>query len=304
MNRTFSTLLAGFALFACSGCEAKAPPPKPVKQSVARPALWKVYDADTTVYLFGTIHLLPQGMTWTGPKLDAAMAQSQDLVLETVIDDPAALGAIMMKLGRSPGLPPILDRVPPAIRPKLKATIDKTGIPIATLDGMETWAASLVISTASLRAADLTSDEGAEAQLTAAFRKAGKPVNGLETPAQQLGYFDGLSEAAQRQFLVSVSDGSANIAKEFGAMIASWRRGDVKNIAQTFNNEMKDSAELADTLLTKRNQRWAAWIVQRMAKPGTVFVAVGAGHLAGKDSVEALLTAQGKAKGVKVVRVQ
>lgn len=300
MNRMLSTLFAGFALFACSGCEAKAPPVKPVAQTVARPALWKVSDADTTVYLFGTIHLLPKGMSWTGPKLDAAMAQSQDLVLETVIDDPAALGAIMMKLGTSPGLPPILDRVPPAIRPKLKATIEKTGLPLTMLNGMETWAASLVISTASLRSAGLDHDEGAETQLTNAFRKAGKPVAGLETPAQQLGYFDGLSEEAQRKFLVSVADGSDRMAKEFGAMIGAWRKGDVKQIALTFDDEMRDSTELADTLLYKRNARWAEWIMQRMEKPGTVFIAVGAGHLAGKQSVEELLAR----KGLKVVRLQ
>lgn len=300
MIRIVSALFAGIALLSCSGCEAKAPPAKPVAQAVARPALWKVYDADTTVYLFGTIHLLPKGMEWHGPKLDAAMKASQDLVLETVIDDPAALGAIMMKLGTSPGLPPVLDRVPPAIRPKLKATIEKTGLPLTTLDGMETWAASLVISTASLRSAGLDHDEGAEAQLTNAFRKAGKPVAGLETPAQQLGYFDGLSEEAQRKFLVSVADGSDRMAKEFAAMIGAWRKGDVKKIALTFDDEMRESAELADILLYKRNQRWAAWIKQRMDKPGTVFVAVGAGHLAGKQSVEDLLAKQ----GLKVVRVQ
>lgn len=300
MNRTLSSLLAGLALFACSGCEAKAPPAKPTAPSVAKPALWKVYDADTTVYLFGTIHLLPKGMNWTGTKLNAAMGQSQDLVLETVIDDPAALGAIMMQLGRSPGLPPILDRVPPEIRPKLKATIDKAGLPVTVLDGMETWAASLVISTASLRATGLDHDEGAEAQLTTAFKKAGKPVAGLETPAQQLGYFDGLSEDAQRKFLVSVAEGSERMEKEFTAMIGAWRKGDVKQIALTFDDEMRDSAELADTLLYKRNARWAAWVAQRMDKPGTVFVAVGAGHLAGNQSVEDLLAK----KGFKVVRVQ
>lgn len=300
MNRIVSALAAGLALFAFSGCEARTPAAKPTASQIAKPALWKVYDSDTTIYLFGTIHLLPKGMSWTGAKLDAAMKASQDLVLETVIDDPAALGAIMMQLGRSPGLPPILDRVPPATKPKLKAVIEKAGIPLAVLDGMETWAAALVISTASLRATGLDHDEGAEAQLTAAFKKGNKPVTGLETPAQQLGYFDGLSEESQRKFLVSVADGSERMEKEFGAMIAAWRKGDVKQIALTFDDEMKESAELADTLLYKRNARWAAWIAQRMDKPGTVFVAVGAGHLAGKQSVEELLAK----KGFKVVRVQ
>jgi uncharacterized protein len=53
-------------------------------------------------------------------------------------------------------------------------------------------------------------------------------------------------------------------------------------------------------LLTQRNANWAKWIKERMARPGTVFVAVGAGHLGGKSSVQKLLKKQKlKAKRVR-----
>ena len=83
-------------------------------------------------------------------------------------------------------------------------------------------------------------------------------------------------------------------------MVAAWWAGDVQKIAVTFDNEMRLSPELSDALLTRRNARWAAWVRARMAQPGTVFMAVGAGHLAGRDAVQAMLGA----KGLKVVRVQ
>jgi uncharacterized protein len=83
-------------------------------------------------------------------------------------------------------------------------------------------------------------------------------------------------------------------------MIAAWKGGDVRRIALTFDDEMKLSPVLADVLLRKRNANWAAWIGERMKQPGTVFVAVGAGHLAGKGSVEELVAG----RGFKVVRVQ
>lgn len=289
----FLTCTLAFA--ACSNGAARPPPAPP-----AKPALWKVVDADTTIYLFGTIHLLPEGTRWTGPKLNAALGRSQQLVLETILDDPAKLGATMVKLGTSPGLPPILSRVPPAKRAALKSAIAKSAVGQTTLDKMETWAVALALSSASLAAADLRHADGVEAQLTAAFKRAGKPIGVLETPEQQLGYFDSLPEAVQRKFLVSVAEDSTNIKREFAAMISAWRSGDVRKIAVTFDDEMRLTPELADVLLRRRNLIWANWVGARMGKPGTVFVAVGAGHLAGKGSVDALVAR----KGFKVVRVQ
>jgi uncharacterized protein len=299
MTRPLFALFALISLAACGGTEAKAP--DTLANGVARPALWKVSDADTTIYLFGTIHLLPKGLKWQTPVMAKAMAASQGLVLEVALDkDPAKLGAAMMKLAKSPGLPPILDRVPPEKRAALKAVIDASGLSYAYLDGLETWAAALGIASATNAKLNLSYAEGAETQLTAAFEKMRKPVGGLETAEQQLGYFDALPEAAQRTFLTSIADDTANADKEFTAMIAAWRAGDVHKIAVTFDDEMKLSPDLADVLLHRRNNNWAGWMSERMKRPGTVFVAVGAGHLAGKGSVEELVAQ----RGFKVTRVQ
>ena len=285
-------LLALALLPACT--QAKPPPP-------AHPALWKVVDADTTIYLFGTIHLLPKGLDWSGGRVARAMATSQQLMLEVVLDkNPAELVQVMTRLGISPGLPPLLDRVPVAKRAALAKIVTQSGLPLAYLDKLESWAAALALSSASLRALGLDTEDGAEAKLTQAFRAANKPVAGLETIEQQLGYFDGLPEAAQRRFLESVADDDTDAKKEFAAMIAAWRAGDVRRIALTFDDELKMSPELTEALLRRRNANWAQWVATRMAKPGTVFVAVGAGHLAGAGSVEALVAK----RGYKVVRVQ
>ena len=295
MTRPLFALLATVSLAACGGSEAKAP------AAPGRPALWKVADADTTIYLFGTIHLLPKGLRWTTPAMSKAMAASQSLVLEVALDkDPAKLGAVMLQLAKSPGLPPILDRVAPEKRAALKTVIDGTGLSYSYLDGLETWAAALGIASATNAKLALSYEEGAEQQLTAAFEKMGKPVAGLETAAQQLGYFDALPEAAQRKFLTSIADDTADAGKEFAGMIAAWKSGNVQQIAVTFDDEMRLSPELAEVLLHRRNNNWAGWIGERMKRPGTVFVAVGAGHLAGDRSVGRLVAQ----RGFKVVRVQ
>src|SRR6476660_5334039 len=94
---------------------------------VARPALWEVSDPDTTIYLFGTIHLLPDQVQWRTPAFDQAVAGSQELVVETIIDDknPGKLMSAMASLGFANGLPPLIQRVPPGKRTALREAMKK-----------------------------------------------------------------------------------------------------------------------------------------------------------------------------------
>ncbi len=293
MKRALTSAFAAFALLSCHSTQSEA---KPI-----RPALWKVSDADTTIFLFGTIHLLPKDLAWVSPKIDAAIRSSQGLVLETVMDkDPQATGAIMTRLGLSPGLPPLLDRVPPSKREALERIVTRSGVPIAVLDRFETWAAALTLASAGMRDLPVSPEYGAEAVLSKRFVADGKSVIGLETPAQQLSYFDGLPESAQRRFLESIADDDSNAQAEFDAMIRAWTTGNVEKIALTFDDELKLSPELTDVLLRDRNANWTGWVAGRMKQPGTIFMAVGAGHLAGDAAVTAML----KKRGFRVARLQ
>ena len=181
-----------------------------------------------------------------------------------------------------------------------KVMLDQSGIPLEVLNMFESWAVALTLSVTAIQKLGLTPENGVETLLSAQFKSAKKPISGLETTEQQLGFFDTLPEEAQRTFLASAIDETADLKKEFDGMIASWAAGDEAKIALTFDDELQLSPELLDRLLRQRNANWAVWIKDRMAKPGTTFIAVGAGHLAGKDSVQAMLAA----KGLVVTRVQ
>ena len=293
MKRVVTAAVAAFALLSCHTTQSEA-------KSV-RPALWAVRDADTTIYLFGTIHLLPKELAWHSPKIAAAIKASQALMLETVIDkDPQKTGAIMQQLGMSKGLPPLLDRVPADKRAALERIVKKSGVPLTVLDQFETWAAALTLASAGINDLPVSIEYGSEAVLSKQFTANGKPVGGLETPTQQLGYFDSLPESAQRKFLVSIADEEGSAKAEFEAMIAAWGTGNVNKIALTFDDELKLSPELTEVLLKQRNRNWADWVAKRMAQPGAVFVAVGAGHLAGDGAVTQLLAK----RGYKVIRLQ
>ena len=268
--------------------------------TVAHPALWEVADPDTTIYLFGTIHLLPQDLQWRTPKLDEVMASSQELVVETIVDEknPTKLMSAMASLGLAKGLPPIMQRVSAAERPKLAVAIKKSGVPETAYNSMKTWMAAFLLLGDQFKALGLSG--GAEGVLKNAFTSEGKPIGELESNVQQLSFFDRLPEPAQLALLEGAIEDQKATSAEFSGMLDAWSKGDVKGIAQTFDRELSESPALQQDLIRQRNANWSKWIEQRMDRPGTVMIAVGAGHLAGKYSVLEML----KRDGYRVRRLQ
>ena len=294
MTKPLFASLSALILGACAGAS-------PAK--TALPAMWRVGDPDTAIYLFGTVHLLPDNYAWRTKRFDAVAAKADTLALEIAeVGDNAGNVAAYKAVAMARGLPPLLDRVPAGKRAALAAAIEKAGLKPAQLDPLKTWAAALTLgaTTATSSATGASAANGVDRALGKQFTEAGKTVVGLETTPQQFGYFDTLTEAAQRQLLLSMVDDANGAETELKEMVGAWGKGDMNSIAVTFDDELRQSPELADRLVRKRNMAWTAWVRQRLATPGTVLVAVGAGHFAGPDSVIAML----KAQGVKVERVQ
>jgi uncharacterized protein YbaP (TraB family) len=288
-------LLAGLALAGCAAESARTP------AADARPALWALSDSDTTIYLFGTIHALPEGVEWRSPALEQAIAASGELVTEIKLEgNEAAAVAAFARLGLGSGLPPVLERVPEGERDKLREALGAAGVPIAVADRLKTWAVAVTVAQVLFQRAGLNPELGVERGLTRTFSGAGKTMSALESIEEQLGFFDGISEESQRAFLVGTLESPEEVRREFDRMVAAWRSGDTRAISRTFNDEETLSVELRETLLVRRNARWAEWLQRRLGRPGTIFVAVGAGHLAGDGSVQEML----RRRGLRTRRVQ
>ena len=305
--RKLGAALAALAL-PLPACAQTSPQPKPTAParpvaaaSDADPALWVVRDKDTTVYLFGTIHVLKPGMTWFDEAVKTAFDRSGEVMLEIVMPAPQAMAGLVRATGVAPaGTPPLTERLPEGKRAAFSGAVRDLGLPANALDRYKPWLAATQLSVAPLSKLGYDAANGPEEVITAAAKAAGKPVAGLETPEQQLGYFAGLSDLAQMEFLTSTLDELPKAAEQMGRMVDSWAKGDPAGLAKEMNDSLKDSPEVARVLLYQRNARWAGWIRQRMARPGTVFVAVGAGHLAGEGSVQTELAKLGlKAERVR-----
>lgn len=287
--------IAAAALLALTGC---ATTPRP---DALGPALWKVADEDTTIYLFGTVHALPKDVPWLRGAIGPALAASDTLVTEVDIDahDPAAMQKVVMStalLGPDENLRAMLS---PEQKAQYEAALAKLGMPAESFDRFEPWYASLMFALVPLAKAGIVGEHGVEKGLDAAAGE-GKEHAALETVEYQLSIFDTLPRDAQIEYMMQTIAGSDNVQAVLEAMMAEWLEGDADALARMLNEDMAGDRALMERLLWQRNRTWADWVAKRLDTPGTVFMAVGAGHLAGDQSVQASL----KSKGIKVRRVQ
>jgi uncharacterized protein YbaP (TraB family) len=300
--KSLRAALSAFAMTLALPACAQNPDQPPTARAAndADPALWVVKDKDTTIYLFGTIHVLKPGMTWFDEAVKTAFDRSSEIVLELVMPDPAKMQSLVMANGVAPNGPTLTEQVPADKRAAYAKAVTDLGLPANAFDQFKPWLAATNLSIAPLSKLGYDSANGPEQVITAAAKAAGKPVIGLETAEQQLGYFGSLSQKAQMAFLGSTIDELPTIETTMATMVDEWARGDPEALAKEMNDSLKDSPEVAKVLLIDRNKHWAGWVAERMKTPGTVFVAVGAGHLAGSDSVQAQLAKLGvKAERVK-----
>ncbi len=292
MKPPFAVILFLSALFLSTlslGACASARTPAGHASGDADPALWVVKDSDTTIYLFGTVHVLKPGLTWFDEAVKTAFDKSDQLVLEIPLPDQAEAQRVILPLAIDPTGPTLPEKLPANKRATYAKALATLGVQPHTFDRFEPWFAAVTISQIQLQKAGYGADAGAEHALDAAAKAAGKPVSGLETLAQQLGYFHALPQQAQIDFLTETIDDLGEFNKTIDAMVKSWGSGDPEALARLLNKDVGRQPLLYKVLLKDRNSRWAGWIDQRMHQPGVVFIAVGAGHLAGKDSVQAQL---------------
>lgn len=286
-------LLAPALALAAPACAQPAP------VNDADPALWVVKDEDTTIYLFGTIHVLKPGLSWFDEAVKTAFDGSQTLVLEMVEPDTATQQKVVAAKAFAADAAPLTERIQPKYRATFTQAIGKAGLPATMYEKMRPWFAAVSLSVLPVQELGYQPQNGPEAVLTQAAKASGKTVQGLETFEGQLSIFDALSDKAQVQLLESTLDELPTAATTMQKMVADWSKGDPDALAKDMNETLKDSPEVARALLTDRNKRWAGWIAERMKRSGTVFVAVGAGHLAGPESVQSML-GQYKLKAVRV----
>jgi uncharacterized protein YbaP (TraB family) len=266
------------------------------------PALWVVKDADTTIYLFGTFHLLDGKSDWFNDEVKTAFDESKEVYLEALLpENPAEMQPMIMKYAMDPSGRSLSNRLPPDAKAKLEKLLAKNGMPagMAAFDSLKPFMVEMTLATLAAMKIGVTGEQGAEKTLTTAAKARGIPVHELENLELQFKIMDGVPEKEQIAQLVETIEKFDSFPEDFGKMMKAWATGDTDGLVKILNEGLDGSPATYKALFSERNANWTKWIKSRLEQPGKVFVAVGAGHLAGKDSVPQLLEAQ----GIKVTRV-
>ena len=273
-------------------------------QAEPRPALWLLADDDTRIYMFGTIHVLPPGFRWRSAALDKAVGESAELVVETYEAPGAETGAEAAAAFFADRPSPLLKRVPKKKRKALKAAIEASGMPMPMLDRMHSWAAAMTLGMAQMLSEygvdDPDDAPGVEDVLEETFRGAGKPILSVEDGNAVLASMSALPESVQVQLLleaIAPATGGGEDPAESVVGEADWVAGRSEALDLELGQGFPPA--LFDVLVRRRNAAWTLWLEERLKKPGTLLFAVGAGHLAGRDSVQAML----EKRGLSVKRV-
>lgn len=289
---TIALTLSAFGTPMATPALAQQVPAPKVETVDVDPALWVVKDADTTVYLFGTVHILKPGMGWFDEAVKDAFDKSDRLVLEMVEPDAATTQQLFAKYGLDTSGKPLTSKMTEDEKAIYAKAMEKVGLPVAAFEPLDPWAAAVTMQIMGLQKGGYDVNSGVETQLTAAAKASGKPIAGVETMESQLAIFDTLSQETQVRFLVESAKTVDDMTASMDNMVALWAKPDPEGLAQVMNEGLADP-KLHAALLTNRNANWAAWISKQLEKPGTTFMAVGAGHLSGSTSVPHLLTAYG-----------
>lgn len=254
----------------------------------AEPALFVVRSGTATVHLFGTIHVLKPGTVWESEKIRAAFDASADLWLEVKdLDDTAAQVPLMQKYGIDMEHP-LSSKLPPADVQRVDAALKQAGQAAGepAVEPLRPWLVGMMLGIAPALQAGLDPKSGVDIALKADADKAGKKLVGLETAEQQMRYFADMNPQDEVGFLRSVLDDVKAGPDKLLAMLAAWEAGDVETLGKlVMEDDANNDPGLYKTIFVDRNTAWAARLAERLKGGGVSFVAVGAGHLAGPDSL-------------------
>jgi uncharacterized protein YbaP (TraB family) len=271
------------------------------------PLLWKVSDADNSIYLLGSFHLLKPDDYPLSADVDAAFADAESLLFEmppSEMESPALglqMGQAALRLDGT-----LLDsQLPPATARKLQdwfaanATgLQASGMTPQALQMFEPWFVGLTVSVVEMTRDGLDPKLGLDRHFATAAQQAGKPVDGFETGAQQIAFLDGMDADEQVQFLDEALDESGEGASEVEKLHAAWRAGDAATLWDGMAADMKrEYPKLYRHVNVERNDAWLPRIEQRLQAPGEddTLVVVGALHLLGSDGLVEKLRARGYA---------
>ena len=260
------------------------------------PAIWVATDFDSTLYLFGTVHLLPDDLVWQREDMRQAFADSGTIFFEVDTGPESQVEGTVLttSLGlRSDGLR-LSDRLDNYQLNLMEAAANNGDLTIAALDGMQPWLAAEYLTFAAAQNAGLSAALSADEALKSRAAREGKNVIYLESLETQIRASAELPEFIQIRILTETLERFNALGLDATNIAEQWAVGGTDYLTDQLIRPMKSrEPEVFNNLLRDRNRAWANKIARFMEDSGTGFVAVGTAHLLGEQSLLSELREQG-----------
>jgi hypothetical protein len=295
-----------------AGRHGLGPMASPVQDYEPRPAMWRLSDADTTITILGTYHVLPEGFRWRTPLLDTVIAGAEEVVFESRDDEaapeaeltPDDLRFFTLMIERRSAVP-LSERVAPRNRDKLVRLIELAGLSLEEAERMPPMMTMFAIAAATSQAEGSLREFGVETVIEEEFKASGRPISAIEDPIAVVKALLALDEAQMIAMIdegLDEWDGCALVepAQTDWSSEHNWAQGKLEEISVTEMKEEPFGEAMYQVLLVDRNRAWTDWVAARMEQPGNLLLAVGAGHMEGPDSLITMLDT----RGLKVERIQ
>lgn len=265
--------------------------------------MWVVRDADSEIFLFGTMHALAPGAEWKTPAYEAAYQKAKAVWFEAEADDvdPAVIKDLIARYGVDEQRP-LSARLGKRQLADFRAVLGQGGRTLGQVDRLRPWAAALALSMQPVVRGGAKIEHGADVVVTRQARRSDKAIRAFETLEQQVQMFASLPAAAELKLLTDVVDERLGRRPAKGGPLSeAWLRGDLRRLGQGVVDPMQsESPDYYEALLKRRNLAWAEALTAQMAGEGVHLVNVGALHLLGEDGLPALM----QTRGYQVERVQ
>lgn len=292
--------------FASAPGESKAAPDFDRKNETAKtasPPMFRLSEGAADIYFVGTFHALPADLDWRSDTLAAVLDKADTIVFEAEVDTSQAQKHAQKLLTTEGALPPgkslsaLLGEKDAA---RLAQAAADVGVPAAAFETMRPWQAFLVLTVRQIIHAGFDPEAGVEQKMLAEARLRGRTLRFFETIDDQLGFFAQMTPVQEKSMLsITLRDWDKGTA-DLNEALDAWKKGDVAAIDRTTNGVLrKETPEIYQRLLVKRNQNWADVVESMTTAKGTILIAVGAAHLSGPDSLPEIL----KKRGHKVERI-
>lgn len=265
--------------------------------AMADPSLWHIEDEDSNVYIFGTVHILRPGLEWQSDEVMRAFESADTVYFEAPVNDPAeaaGMQQILMANALNPAGTTLSSLVSDEAWSQIEAFAPRVGVTAAQLEPLRPWLATIQLGVGFIMISGYDPQSGVEATLWPQANEAGKTLAYFETVEEQIGFFANLPQDIEVALLEETVADFETAPDQLDTLVAAWADGDQATIDNVMNAEMRaDAPEVHDVIIVQRNHRWAGQIEDILDGSGTVFIAVGSGHLPGEEGVISLLRDRG-----------